>query len=392
MRNLISETKSLYKLIDFKDVQIFGDAANYTCILFLKIYKNDVFSYIFPKSTDTFTIQSVSNVDTFQEYKLPLPKPDHPWILSENKVSELIRKLSRKGIPLEIISKNIFQSLTTSADGIYFVQVESETRDTAKIRNIKNNLEFAVEKTILRKLLKGKDIRRCSVDWKGSYVVYPYLVKDDKASLITLSEIKDRYPLAYEYFKHYELQLKTREDNKLKDDENWHQYIYRKNLEKFEQKKIVTQVLASKNTFAIDLNGEFYFVGGDNAGGYGIVLNDNNQNMYYFVLALLNSNVLEFYLKNISTPFRGGYFSYGKRFIDKLPLLIPKDSRFDSVSSLSKEQMNISKKMRNFPNTDERDLLEREYDKRCQELNQMIYEIYGLNKLEITLLDDRLCQ
>ena len=93
LRNLISETKSLYKLIDFKDVQIFGDATNYTCILFLKIYKNDVFSYIFPKSTDTFTIQSVSNVDTFQEYKLPLPKPDHPWILSENKVSELIRKL-----------------------------------------------------------------------------------------------------------------------------------------------------------------------------------------------------------------------------------------------------------------------------------------------------------
>ena len=302
------------------------------------------------------------------------------------------RKLSRKGIPLGIISKNIFQGLTTSADGIYFVQVESETRDTAKIRNIKDNLEFTVEKTILRKLLKGKDIRRWSVDWKGYYVVYPYLVKDGKASLITLSEIKERYPLAYEYFKHYELQLKTREDNKLKDDENWHQYIYRKNLEKFEQKKIVTQVLASKNTFAIDLNGEFYFVGGGNAGGYGIVLNDNNQNMYYFVLALLNSNVLEFYLKNISTPFRGGYFSYGKRFIDKLPLLIPKDSRFDSVSSLSKEQVNISKKMQNLPNTDERDLLEREYDKRCQELNQMIYEIYGLNKSEITLLEDRLCQ
>ncbi|MCL4480877.1 MAG: BREX-1 system adenine-specific DNA-methyltransferase PglX, partial [Candidatus Thermoplasmatota archaeon] len=113
---------------------------------------------------------------------------------------------------------------------------------------------------------------------------------------------------------------------------------------------------------------------------------------YFYILALLNSKVLEFYLKNISTPFRGGYFSYGKRFIDKLPLLIPKDSRFDSVSSLSKEQVNISKKMQNLPNTDERDLLEREYDKRCQELNQMIYEIYGLNKSEITLLEDRLCQ
>jgi type II restriction/modification system DNA methylase subunit YeeA len=133
-----------------------------------------------------------------------------------------------------------------------------------------------------------------------------------------------------------------------------------------------------------------FFVGGGNAGGYGIVLNDNNQNMYYFVLALLNSNVLEFYLKNISTPFRGGYFSYGKRFIDKLPLLIPKDSKFDSVSSLSKEQVKISKKTQNLLNTDERDLLEKEFDKKGQEINQLIYEVYGLSKLEITLLEDQL--
>jgi hypothetical protein len=72
--------------------------------------------------------------------------------------------------------------------------------------------------------------------------------------------------------------------------------------------------------------------------------------------------------------------------------LIPKDSRFDSVSSLSEEQVKISKKMQNLHNTDERDLLERELDKINQELNQLIYQVYGLSKSEITLLEDQLCR
>ena len=392
LRNVISESKTLHRFVDFKDIQIFGDATNYTCLLFLKNAENNNFEYLSPKSKDDFSVIEISNNEIFQKYSLPSPSPNESWILSDNKVSSLMKKLKGKGTSLREISKNIFVGLQTSADPIYFVKVISDAKDTAKIRNIKDNLEFAVEKDILKKLLKGKDIRKWSVNWQGLFVVYPYTVKNGKASLIPLSEIKKKFPLAYKYFEHYESQLKSRENHRLENHDDWHQYIYRKNLEKFEQPKIITQVLASNNTFAIDLNGEYYFVGGGNAGGYGIILKDSNQNMYYCVLALLNSNVLEFYLKNISTPFRGGYFSYGKRFIDKLPLLIPKDSRFDSVSSLSEEQVKISKKMQNLHNTDERDLLERELDKINQELNQLIYQVYGLSKSEITLLEDQLCR
>ena len=113
LRNLISETKSLYKLFDFKDIQIFGDATNYTCILFLKNSKNEDFYYLFPKSKDTFTLQAVSNIDAFQEYKLQIPEPNHSWILSKNKVSELMKKLADNNLTLGDVSKNIFQGLVT---------------------------------------------------------------------------------------------------------------------------------------------------------------------------------------------------------------------------------------------------------------------------------------
>ncbi len=391
LRNVISKSKTLSKFVDFKDLQVFGNATNYTCLLFLKNKENEDFEYLAPKYVDEFHLVEISNPKLFQKYKLPMPNENEPWILTNNSVSRLMKKLKGKGKPLGELSQNIFQGLVTGADSTYFVRIASETKEFAKIINIKDNLEFVVEKTILKRLLKGKDIRKWNVDWKGFYVVYPYYVKNNNASLISLLEIKEKFPLAYDYFKNYEENLKSREDQRFRNEENWHQFGRLQNIEKFEQPKIITQVLASSNTFAIDLKGEYYFVGGGNAGGYGIVLNNNNQNLYYFVLALLNSNVLEFYLKNISTPFRGGYFSYGKRFIDQLPLLIPEDSRFDSISSLSKEQVEISKKTLNLANTDERSLLEREFNKKNQELNRLIYEVYGLKGQEITLIEEQIC-
>ena len=390
LRNLISESKSLYKLIDFKDIQIFGDATNYTCILFLKNSRNDDFYYLFPKSKDTFTVQDVSNKEVFQEYKLPIPEPNRSWILSHNKVSELMKKLSRNGITLGIIAKNIFQGLTTSADSIYFVKLISEMNETAKIENIADSKEFAIEKTILKKLLKGKDIKKWSVDWKGYYAVYPYLVRKNGTSLITLSEIKNNYPLAYEYFKHYELQLKAREDNKLRDDENWHQYIYRKNIEKFEQQKIITQVLASSNTFALDNEGIFYFVGGGNAGGYGIVLDEEYKDYYFYILALLNSKVLEFYLKNISTPFRGGYFSYGKRFIEQLPIVLSNDLNVSGVIELSRilVEKNEYLTSREGTITDEVSKVKLEVKSLTKKLDNLIYGLYYLTANEVSMIEE----
>ena len=390
LRNVISKSKTLHKFVDFKDIQIFGGATNYTCLLFLKNAESEEFCYLYPRSKDSFTIQEVSNKEIFQEYKLPAPKLNQSWILSDNKANNVMEKIKDKGQALGNISINIFQGLTTSADRIYFVKVVSETSEIAKITNLADNREFIIEKAILKKLLKGKDIRKWSVDWKGYYVVYPYLVKNGKTSLIPLSEIRESFPLAYEYFKHYELYLKSRENNRLEDDDNWHQYIYRKNLEKFEHQKIITQVLASSNTFALDNEGIYYFVGGGNAGGYGIVLNEEYRDYYYYVLALLNSKVLEFYLKNISTPFRGGYFSYGKRFIEQLPILLTDNSTKDDIDRISKKQLELSKILisKGDIETDTTNKVREEIVRNGENLNETIYNLYNLTKSEIQTIEN----
>jgi len=390
LRNLISETKTLRKFVDFKDFQIFGDATNYTCLLFLRNSKNNEFTYSYPKDKESFSLQEVSNKDIFQEYRLPIPILNEPWVLSDNKASNLMRKLNSNNERLGDICKNIFQGLVSGSDSVYFVKLISETKETARIMNLSDNHEFIIEKQILKKLLKGKDIQKWSVEWKGFYVVYPYFVKDGTASLIPLSKIKESYPLAYEYFRQYESLLKKRENNRFVNEENWHQFGRLQNIEKFEQPKIITQVLASSNTFALDSKGEFYFVGGGNAGGYGIVLKNEYKDYYPYILALLNSRVLEFYLKNISTPFRGGYFSYGRRFIEQLPIKFANETDTNKLSLLVMEQISLTMSLREMNDTDAKNKIEQRLKENEQKINSIVYTIYGLNEKEINIVENML--
>lgn len=71
---------------------------------------------------------------------------------------------------------------------------------------------------------------------------------------------------------------------------------------------------------------------------------------------MLNSKVLEFYLKRISTPFRGGFFSYGKRFIEQLPIVSPSEQDRNNLSELAIRQLERMKQLRRMGDkmTDER--------------------------------------
>lgn len=297
LRKVIAENNCLYKIIDFKDFQVFEGATTYTCLLFLKKKGNKTFQYA--TFTDGKELKSAKilkdNMLNISEIKQP--ENDEPWQFVSSKDTKIFDKLNSIKMKLADVSENIFQGLVTGSDKIYFVKIVEDGKDIVKIMNNYDEKIHSIEKSILKKLLKGKEIRRWFVDWKNVFIIYPYLVKGKTAKLITLDEIKENFPLAYKYFLSYEKELKNREKGKLKNDSNWHQFGRLQNIEKFEQKKIMTQVLANKNSFTLDENRNYYFVGGGNAGGYGIILKPEYSKYYYYILALLNSKVLEFYLK-----------------------------------------------------------------------------------------------
>lgn len=79
--------------------------------------------------------------------------------------------------------------------------------------------------------------------------------------------------------------------------------------------KILVPDIAAHSSFASDEGGEFAF-----ASGYGITLKANAKESPAYLLGLLNSRLLDFYLKHVSTTMRGGYFRYFTQFIEQLPI------------------------------------------------------------------------
>ena len=157
-------------------------------------------------------------------------------------------------------------------------------------------------------------------------IIYPYLINEQgKARLIDPSTFEEKYPRIWDYLSENRVLLESRENGKWRVP-NWYAYGRRQNLEQFDQEKIITQVLASKASFSRDRGEHFYFVGGGNAGGYGIILKPEIGISLDYTAALLNSSLLEWNLKKISTRFRGGFYSYARRFIEILPIKIPETS------------------------------------------------------------------
>jgi hypothetical protein len=89
-----------------------------------------------------------------------------------------------------------------------------------------------------------------------------------------------------------------------------------------DQKKILSPSIASEACFTFDSIDYYYFMGsgGGGGGGYGITLKSEEKMSYLYLLGVLNSKISTFYLKKISSTFRGGYIALNRQYIEQLPI------------------------------------------------------------------------
>jgi type I restriction-modification system DNA methylase subunit len=322
LRTFLAERGAILKLMDFRDYQVFEDATTYTCLLFLRKGKaRSEFTFgSLSADSDPGSARSLTE-EQFAESQVRFPKDAAgPWTLVPAASKPLFEKLDAIPRRLGTLCDEVFQGLVTGADSVYVVRILEEGTAATTVENLSDGTKRKVESEMVKPLLKGREIRRWGVDWKRLGIIYPYDLGSPGAKLYPIDQLRERWPLTYDYLAAYETPLKGREEGRFRSSHDWHQFGRRQNIEKFARPKIMTQVLAATNSFSVDLSGTFYFVGGGNAGGYGIQLKDSTEENLLYILGVLNSRPVEFYHHLISTPFRGGFFSYGRRFLEPLPI------------------------------------------------------------------------
>lgn len=242
----------------------------------------------------------------------------------------VFNKLSRTGdSTIEDVTQGVFQGIRTSANKIYIVNVldadrveAQETDGTVTISPIGDENEFEIEKELLRPFLQGDEIGRWRGEWSGRHVVHPYRVNRDEngeivdAELYSQNHLENNLPMTWEFFQHYRDDLEGREGGRMEDEDDWYGYIYPKNLELYENPKIIQSEICSRATYMLDEIGTWYFTT-----GYGALLEPGYRNKTDEIVCQLNSKPLDFYFKHIAAIKAGGYYSYRTQYVEQLPCI-----------------------------------------------------------------------
>ena len=341
IRTFFKDNKAVKNLVHFGSEIVFKEAATYTCIIDLT--KNNKEKVKFKKVNPENLSESFV-WDTMSYGNLS----GNNWDLQSESVFEVIEKLNQQPFKVDDVFEKIFTGLQTSGDNIYFIN--GEAMDNYVVGKSKSSNEIIkIEKGLVKPILKGEDIGRYKNLTNKIFVIFPYKLEGGKAILFDENEIKELFPLGYQYLKENEIFLRNREKGKM-DNESWYAYIYPKSLTEFEQKKIITSYLGSYTNMSIEYGNLYH-----NTKGFGMTLKDKKDlNLYEYYLGLLNSKLFWFFIKNTSSEYRGGYFVFTKNYISPFPL--PEisensDLMIDNVNQILSSNINLKEVSSKFQRT-----------------------------------------
>ena len=299
-RKFILENYRINKILDYGDLPIFENALTYVSIFTLS--KNIKHDFIYHKVK---TIEEAKNGKFDNYITVSIDKlNDDNWILGSEIKINILNKLN-KNKKLQEIGKCNY-GIVSGNDTIYILKNE-------------DIIYNKIEKDCLIPLLRAENCQRYTYVNSDLKILYPYELIRNETELMSIEKIEKLYPNTYNYLIKNKSILEQRKDSRttFENTSNWYSLTRFGQLESFNQIKIVFPGEQKKPKFCIDKKKS----GFSGARVFSITLHSPEINMKY-VLGILNSKVIEFYIKNNFALKQGGYYSMSSSLVDKFPIPI----------------------------------------------------------------------
>ncbi|NHB52131.1 class I SAM-dependent DNA methyltransferase [Helicobacter pylori] len=367
LRELLLKKTTLVSYMELNALKVFESAAVDTSIIhFIKQTppKESDFKYYEPTPNDKENLKKTHSLPMRQN-----ALSTESFIFANTSLLDLRDKIESVGTPLKDWGIQIYRGILTGANEAFIIPTEKreEILNACKTQEEKKRTE-----TLIKPILRGKDIKRYSYEWASLWVIATFpslkLDIDDYPSLKTyLSQFRPRIDQSGE------------KDCRKKTNNQWFEtqdtIAYH---EEFEKEKIVYGEIVQEPRFYLD-NGECglgYFY----AEATSFILTGEHLR---YLLGMLHSKLITFAFK---TFYAGGGlgesgYRYKKAFIERLPIpqITPKNQELaDKITALV-EQILQAKAKDPKANTQE---LEKEID-------ALVYQLYNLTDEEIKIIEDR---
>lgn len=330
IRKVIKDDTNLELLIDFDDYPVFEDATTYPIIFVLNKrndYKNDFFIY-----SEINRRENTSDPIGLLELKKHEVSFDSltedMWNFVGLNSFEILKKLQINSHSLnEYVSKKIFRGLTTGKNEAFII--DEEKKNELINSNPKNSERIKV-------LATGKEVKRNTFNFQNKYLLFTGF-KDD---------IPNLYPDIQNELDKYKDALIKRSDQ----GENYWNLRACAYYEEMQQPKIIYPRINSRCNFYFDEKGDVFLL--DN----NFFISSNSKSL----LALLNSKLIFFYLKNVCTTLQGGFYDFRRDKISTIPISKNIGNVDVEMSVLSNELINNTEMFNSLVDKFQR-ALEREF-------------------------------
>ncbi len=366
LRQLIAEGQNLGEIVHFGDQQVFPRASTYTCLLFL--VKEGSESSRFIRVNDLAAWRSEGRGEAGKVPAKAIAATE--WTFTVGAAAELLARLRTVTTTLRDVA-DIFVGLQTSADRIYVVPLDTE-----------------IEEELTKPFLSTGNLSAYESPRRSARLIFPYAIEDGEARLLSANEIKEKYPQGWSYLTSHREILMSRERGKWHHD-RWYAFGRSQNLTQMDADKLIIQVTAQRPTVLLDERG-LYMTGGGSGPFYGIRPKKPAFSIKY-LLAILNSTLFGWVVKQQSTNLRGGYIKFSKQYIETMPIRMPHDADPGLVEDLLAPIdgiIGLIKRRDSEKSPHERDVLDRQARAAARKIDQLVYELYGLTDKEIRIVEE----
>ena len=340
-RDFFAKNTNPMLLIDFAGVKIFESATVDTNILLFAKAANEHKTWC--AVTNKQNKDSVKNLSVFVQQsgtECEFCSSDS-WVILSPIEQSIKRKIEAVGTPLKDWDIQINYGIKTGYNDAFII-------DTAKRDEILANCQSEDERKrtaeLIRPILRGRDIKRYGYNWANLWLINTHNGIRGKLERIHIED----YPAVKAHLDHYWDRISKRAD-KGDTPYNLRNCAY---LEDFSKPKIVWGNLNLRPSYAIVEDNSFI-----NAPSPMIVPASR------YLLAILNSKLADYFIRQLGVTRNGGYFEYKPMFIEQLPVPQCLD---DSIL----KEINTNATIKNE-----------------KIIDTIVYSLYGLNDEEIQYIE-----
>lgn len=355
LRNYAGKQKTI-QMVDFGDLPVFEEATTYPSVWLMQ-RENSLENRFQAAVVDT--LRYPNGINSYLADRWISVSGDslteESWNLVDSRLQNLLCKIKASGKPLaQYINNKIYYGIKTGLNEAFVIDTKTKNRLIG---------EDAKSAEIIKPFLAGRDIKR-----------YQQPV-NDKWLLFTRRGIEiEKYPSVLHHLEQFRNRLEPKPKNwsgiewEGRKEGTYKWYEIQDAVDyyaEFDVPKIIIPAIVQSANYAYDVQGNY---GNDKTS---IIPTED-----LYLLGVINSKVVDYYLKQIASTKQNGYYEYKPVYVSQLPIASGAENVKKGIETIVGEIIS-RRKENNSVNT--RDL---EF-----QIDQLIYGLYNLTPEEIAIVE-----